>query len=66
MGEVGVGYLEKFLLSGEVLGQEQIEPPSLKVFKKKVDVVLSDLSSHRRSLMVGLDDLSGLSNFFFF
>lgn len=41
-----------------------MELPSLKVFKRRVDVVLTDLvlSDHRHGLIVGLDDLISLSN----
>ena len=65
-GEVQVGYQEEsegvvrhcYRLPGEVVVL------SLEVFKRMGDVALHDVvwSSHRHGLMVGLDDLSGLSN----
>lgn len=41
-----------------------VESPSPDVFKKSVDVALSDVaeSGHEHGLMVGLDDLVGLCN----
>ena len=48
----------------EQAAQRGDESSSVEVFKKRVNVALSDivLSSHRHGLVVGLDDLSGLSD----
>ena len=63
--------IRKNFFSERVMGhwhrllQEVVESPSLEVFKERqMDVALSDMvqSGHRHGLMVGLDDLSGLSN----
>ena len=56
-----------FRKSSEVLAQaaqEVLKSPSLEVFKKRVDVALRAIvySGHRHGLMVGLGDLSCLSN----
>jgi len=46
------------------LSREVVESPSLDVFKKRVNVARRDMvhSSHWHGLMVGLEDLSGLSS----
>jgi len=55
---------EKAVMHQNRLPWVVVEPPSLEVFKKRVDVLLGGTlcSSHRHGLMVGLDELIGLSN----
>ena len=55
---------ERVIMYWNRLPSEVVESPSPDVFKKSVDVALSDVaeSGHEHGLMVGLDDLVGLCN----